>query len=1062
MSTVKDLYKKISDSNRIKYGTEAERILRIIINQYSDRTHFIYEILQNAEDAGAKYIRFHLEKYQLLIFHNGRPFNERDIDGVCGIADGTKEDGTRIGHFGIGFKSVYCYTERPQIYSGKYCFEIHNQLFPKEISSRPGLSKEETCMILPFNKEDVLPETAYQEIKTALTRKITAESILMLNNISDIEIKSIGYDNIIEISKEKYPIDKAAFVKNVFSLSMRTTVTNTRTRKQEVKDNDYLYFTDANQEATAIIFKVDGKELTPVRNSKIYAYFPTAKEAHQNFYIHAPFDTTPARDNFKEGAEYGKHNIELVKAIGQLIWFALKWMKEHQYLSVRGFNTVFPVYEYEEDDVLYGIYQNSIEIIREEEILPTSKPGVFKNIKDVCVPLWGVIVDVFDEEDLRKLTRRRNLSWLAKEVSTEAFSEFRSFLNRHFNVETLDWKDLVQKMDAGFLRQKSISWMEKLLPRIESYCIKKDSRDSHYINSDAIPLVRTKDGEQICARDPEGKLLVYLNNPETATYIIDSSFLKKEVIRSFYERALRIPEYNVVREVIDNILPKYQTETPFFKTNNAFKENIDDLKTVKNALISNATIVDRIKDSYIVTDGKAWFKPTDIYIDSTDIRKGYSLVKGVLPLRFLADAYTNGAFGSLNLDDDFFKKIGCNNGLRLVSCSTEEYLEAVRYYQGYKTAADIKVNIFDKKNHSASIKWNQNYEGFPDVFSNMNKKKSLSIGRFLNANSTFFDINGEIVGSDNKQYTGDKVQSRTVYSMLGLQLSFEKWIYVRNDPEPHSPLEVEKKDILADYSVLTRLLSILPFKEPDNAFNEWVDSNFKNVNDAALVKKFGKDPEKLLALLTAAAKSEARAGAKAGKKQSIKELLKKGDKAQSTPGSVSNNPDVNPISEKGIKKRTQNLDDQLAQSLDNFTRVTKGVYFGSRESNKEERMFLEQEYEGRCQICYKQIIKHNGEHYFEAINIFRFNDMPDQLKASSRYGWNSLCLCPNCAAEYIYCSKKIGTLYDQVVALDVVPDSDEPIAINIEIPQGKKRTIKYSPRHFLALKEALKLFSDIT
>ena len=49
-----ELYKQISDANRIKYGTEAEKILRIIINQYSDRTHFIYEILQNAEDAGAR------------------------------------------------------------------------------------------------------------------------------------------------------------------------------------------------------------------------------------------------------------------------------------------------------------------------------------------------------------------------------------------------------------------------------------------------------------------------------------------------------------------------------------------------------------------------------------------------------------------------------------------------------------------------------------------------------------------------------------------------------------------------------------------------------------------------------------------------------------------------------------------------------------------------------------------------------------------------------------------------------------------------------------------------
>ena len=52
------LYKKISADNRTKYGTEAEKILKIIINQYSDRTHFIYEILQNAEDAGATYIKF--------------------------------------------------------------------------------------------------------------------------------------------------------------------------------------------------------------------------------------------------------------------------------------------------------------------------------------------------------------------------------------------------------------------------------------------------------------------------------------------------------------------------------------------------------------------------------------------------------------------------------------------------------------------------------------------------------------------------------------------------------------------------------------------------------------------------------------------------------------------------------------------------------------------------------------------------------------------------------------------------------------------------------------------
>ena len=281
-----ELYKQISDANRIKYGTEAEKILRIIINQYSDRTHFIYEILQNAEDAGATRIQFHLEKEKLVIEHNGRPFNEKDIEGVCGIANGTKEDGTRIGHFGIGFKSVYCYTEHPYIYSGEYHFVIQNQLFPAEVSGRKEIAYDETCMILPFDKNEVPSGVAYQEIRDALTKKITAESIIMLDRISDVKIKIDGYPEEIEINKAKYSLDKKTYANNVFGLSMNTTIMNTSTKQTRTRDADYLFFTDANREATAIIFRVEGKELKAIKNSKIYAFFPTAKEAHQNFYIH--------------------------------------------------------------------------------------------------------------------------------------------------------------------------------------------------------------------------------------------------------------------------------------------------------------------------------------------------------------------------------------------------------------------------------------------------------------------------------------------------------------------------------------------------------------------------------------------------------------------------------------------------------------------------------------------------------------------------------------------------------------------------------------------------------
>lgn len=49
-----------------------------IVEKYSDQAHFIYELLQNADDAGATSARFILEKGRLIFAHNGtRNFSYR-------------------------------------------------------------------------------------------------------------------------------------------------------------------------------------------------------------------------------------------------------------------------------------------------------------------------------------------------------------------------------------------------------------------------------------------------------------------------------------------------------------------------------------------------------------------------------------------------------------------------------------------------------------------------------------------------------------------------------------------------------------------------------------------------------------------------------------------------------------------------------------------------------------------------------------------------------------------------------------------------------------------------
>ena len=164
--------------------------------------------------------------------------------------------------------------------------------------------------------------------------------------------------------------------------------------------------------------------------------------------------------------------------------------------------------------------------------------------------------------------------------------------------------------------------------------------------------------------------------------------------------------------------------------------------------------------------------------------------------------------------------------------------------------------------------------------------------------------------------------------------------------------------------------------------------------------------------------------------------------------------------EKGLTKRSENLEKELIESLEKNIKIARGLSYTRSNCNKDEKLFLEAEYGGMCQICQKRIRKWNGQYYFEAINIIKPHTLYDNLANSMGLGWNALSLCPNCAAEYNYCSKKISSFYEQVMSQEVVPDSEDPIEIYVEIPEGKERRIIYSPRHFLALKKAFEVFAE--
>ncbi len=318
----------IVDAHKKKKGFE-EGIRRLLSELYPDNAHFIYELLQNAEDAAATVVEFDLREEALEMRHNGsRLFTLKDIDSITNIGDSTKKDDpTQIGKFGVGFKAVYSYTNRPEIRSGGYSFAIEDLFVNERIegSARAGWSS----FRFPFDREEKPANTARAEIARGLG-ELDEGTLLFLNSI-----KSVSYalpDKVVGIcEREEHGL----------------TITIQKNECDDFVESHWLRLVGPasvphdgpHPLSVAVAFKlVDRGAATPKsgkgsssdeagartraisplgeRKGDVSIYFPAAKEdSGLRFHIHAPFASTVARDSVRDDPG----NVQLIEDIATLI-----------------------------------------------------------------------------------------------------------------------------------------------------------------------------------------------------------------------------------------------------------------------------------------------------------------------------------------------------------------------------------------------------------------------------------------------------------------------------------------------------------------------------------------------------------------------------------------------------------------------------------------------------------------------------------------------------------------------------------------------------------------------
>ena len=359
-----------------------EGLKSLLSELYPDNAHFIYELLQNAEDALATTVKFTLEADRLTVSHDGkRPFSIADIESITGIGQSTKKDDpTQIGKFGVGFKAVFAYTTRPEVRSGAHSFAINDLFVPTAIdgTAQPKL----TTFTFPFDREEKPVDTARAEVERGLL-SLDEKTLLFLDHISEITYElPDGTVGIIE----REPVDSRIvairrpegdhFIESHWlRLSGPASVdgptpsalTVAAAFKVELADDPRR----KKAKEAAGRDEAPRRSIVPVHPGDVSIYFPAVKESSGlRFHIHAPFASTVARDSVRDDPG----NVRLVGDIARLIADALPGLCEEGLID-ESFLAALP----NDDDQIghpYGQIRDAItEAFNDLEITPVRGTG---------------------------------------------------------------------------------------------------------------------------------------------------------------------------------------------------------------------------------------------------------------------------------------------------------------------------------------------------------------------------------------------------------------------------------------------------------------------------------------------------------------------------------------------------------------------------------------------------------------------------------------------------------------------------------------------------------------
>lgn len=322
---IERIFKRTTEYSHPSQATTTANALELLSSGiYTEEERFIFELLQNAVDSfnpqqqATLSIKIVLIDNLLVFMHNGTPFSERDLEGLCDIGNGNKTtDAKKIGYKGIGFKSVFMHSHRVTVLTDRTCFK-----FDKEACEAIAKSKGTECkgvkmpwQIIPilsdvpsniktdgFNVITYIETSNKKSLKRKVEKILNDTRFLLFLKVDDLNISFWNEGKEILNLSKKQTDDILTLSKNgkpqnnwlIHSTEVKLTPEVKEALVHDSKTPTKLKESKSVEISFAIALDED-KNITPIKNAVMYTYLPTSFSFGLNFIVNANFITDAGR-----------------------------------------------------------------------------------------------------------------------------------------------------------------------------------------------------------------------------------------------------------------------------------------------------------------------------------------------------------------------------------------------------------------------------------------------------------------------------------------------------------------------------------------------------------------------------------------------------------------------------------------------------------------------------------------------------------------------------------------------------------------------------------------------